>query len=284
MRYPYDLFIKFLVTRRADVSATLESLGLPELSVKETHDRDLVGGNLPPSVKSYLDSDHNRVESKEGFLEWAEAHDIREMWEIQPEFIHSDHRVLTKGSGAMKKACDLFADQRKRTALSLLLMREFESSDIVDVFSDHFETEIDEKVIDLAKKYFFDFSEMTPTDWHSLFNNLPAEERDQLSVGLQPHTREFIEHSIGKLPALTYESILHDVMVTSYYKFKALANQPLMDNLAQRWATMAMVAGEKKIKYTKGDRQDLREDIQMRFEFSAGNFPSLAELSTGEAD
>jgi len=280
MQYPYDAFVKFLITRKADVNRTLASLGLPELSEKELLRKNILAGPLPPSVKSFIDSEENDLSHKEGFLEWAEAHQIRELWEIQPEFMHSDLRTLTRGSNNMKKACDLFADPRKRTALSLLLMREFDVEDIISTFSEHFSYELDEKVITLSQKYFFDFSEMTPTDWHSLFNNLPPEERDQLAVGREPHSRQFIEHSIGGTPNLTYEEVLNDIMVTSYYKFKALIDQPLMDIMAQRWATMAMAAGEKKMKYTKGDRSDINEDIQMRFTFQETRFPTLAELAT----
>jgi hypothetical protein len=284
MRYPYDLFVKFLITRKADVNGTLSSLGLPELTDNELLTKNILAGPLPPSVKAFIDSPENQVEKKEGFLEWAEAHEIRELWEIQPEFLHSEYRTLTRGSGSMKKACDLFAAPNKRTAMSLLLMREFPQEDIIDVFSDHFETEVNAEVIQLARKYFFDFREMTPTDWHSLFHNLPPEERDKLQVGREPHSRQFVEYSIGKVPNLTYEEILNDIMVTSYYKFKELANQPLMDTMAQRWAAMAMTAGEKKIKFTKGDRRDLNEDIQMRFEFTEPTFPTLAELSTGSKE
>jgi hypothetical protein len=281
MRYPYDLFVKFLITRKADVNRTLVSLGLPELSDGESLTKNVLASNLPPSVATFIDDPPGSPDKGEAFLRWSEAHGMRELWEIQPEFLHTSLRTLTKGSGAMKKACDLFANHSKRTALSLLLMREFPPEDIVDTFSEHFDTEIDQEVIALAKRYFFDFSEMSPTDWHSLFHNLPPEERDKLQIGREPHSKEFVEYSIGKMPSLTYEEILNDVMVTSYYKFKALADQPLMDTMAQRWATMAMVAGEKKIKFTKGDRKDLNEDIQLRFEFSDQEFPTLAELSTG---
>lgn len=284
MRYPYDPFIKFLITRKADVNGTLESLGLPALTSNELLSKDITVATLPPEVVAFLADPSGPPENREPFLEWADKEGIRELWEIQPEFLHSSLRALTKGSGAMKKACDLFAHPSRRTAMSLLLMREFPTDEIIDTFSEHLNLEIEAGVVELAKKYFFEFKGMSPTDWHSLFHNLPPEERDQLQLGREPHTKEFIEYSIGKMPSLTYEEILNDIMVTSYYKFKALANQPLMDTLAQRWATMAMMAGEKKIKFTKGDRKDLNQDIQMRFEFEDTPFPTLAELSTGSKD
>jgi hypothetical protein len=282
MRYPYDLFIKFLISRKADVNGTLANLDLPELSTKELSDRNFLAGPLPPSVRGYLKSKINSIKNKKAFIEWAEAHDIREMWEIQPEYKHDDLRQLTQRSGAMKKACDLFATANQRTALSLMLMRDFEDEDIIDTFLEHFDVTISNDVLDLSRKFFFDFREMKPTDWHNLFHNLAPEERDKLATAHQGVSKEFIEYSIGKFPKITYEEILHDIMVTSFFKFKALSDQPLMDQLAQRWATMAMAAGEKKIKYTKGDRTDLGEDIQLRFEFEQPTFPTMAELSTGK--
>lgn len=282
MRYPYNLFIKFLISRKADVNATLANLGLPELSDRELFDRDFLVCPIPPSVQGYFKSPISKIEDKKSFIEWAEVHNIREMWEIQPEYKHDDLRDLTKNSDAMKRACDLFSSQNQRTAMSLMMMRDFDEESIVDTFIEHFDSMIDFDVICLFRKYFFDFKKMRPTDWHNLFHNLNPEERQKLELAHQGMSKGLTEYSIGRLPSLTYEEVLHDIMVSSYYKFKQLENQPLMDGLAQRWATMAMAAGEKKMKYTKGDRTDFGEDIQLRFAFEPTTFPTIAELSTSK--
>jgi hypothetical protein len=282
MRYPYDLFIKFLISRKADVNATLAHLGLPELGQKELFNRDFLVGPVPPSVQKYLKSKSNEIEDKRAFFEWAEAHNIREMWEIQPEYKHDDLRELTKNSDSMKKACDLFSFQNHRTAMSLMLLRDIDEETIIEIFVEHFDKIIEVDTLALFKKYFFDFKEMRQTDWHNLFHNLSPEERSKLEPAHHGMSKNLTEFSIGKLPNLTYEEVLHDIMVSSYYKFKALENQPLADPLAQKWATMAMAAGEKKMKYTKGDRTDFGEDIQLRFAFEPTIFPTIAQLSTGK--
>lgn len=282
MRYPYDLFLKFLVSRKADVNATLANLGLPELSEKELFDRDFLVCPIPPSVQGYFKSSSNKIEDKKSFIEWADVHNIREMWEIQPEYKHDDLRYLTQHSDSMKKACDLFSFPNHRTAMSLMLMRDFDEETIVETFIEHFDKMIEVDSIILFRKYFFNFKEMRPTDWHNLFHNLTPSERSQLEAAHHGMSKGLTEYSIGKLPNLTYEEVLHDIMVSSYYKFKRLENQPLMDSLAQRWATMAMAAGEKKMKYTKGDRTDFGEDIQLRFAFEPTSFPTIAQLSTGK--
>ena len=234
MRYPYDQFIKFLITRGADVNGTLEHLGLPPLTANEIGSKDILSGSLPPSVREFIDSSYSKVESRDSFLSWTEAHGLRELWEIQPEFLDDKHRQMTGGSSAMRVACDLFASPNRRTAMSLLLMRDFEEDDIVDIFADKFNLEIDQNVLFLCRSYFFNFSDMQPTDWHNLLHNLPADQRDKLQIGRDQHSKGFVEYSVGKVPKLTFEEVLDDIMVTSYYKFKALVDQPLMDTLSQR--------------------------------------------------
>lgn len=279
MRYPYELFIRFLITRRADVNATLASFGLPELTDEEIEERNGISSSaMPPSVEEYLDSDKNIVANKEGFLEWAEIHDIREMWEIQPEFKISDERTVTRGSNGMTKACEIFANAQMRTAFSLLVIRAFEYEDIVELFQNRFHYIVTKESYALAVKYFFNFTYMRHNDYVNLLENVSPEERDSLNTALGPTTSNFVEHRIGATPKLTYDEILQDIMVTCYYKFKACHNEPLMDMLAMKWAAMAMKAGEQKEKYGKGDKMGLQQQLELKFEFDEPTFPSLEEL------
>lgn len=285
MRYPYDLFLRFLVTRKADVNLTLERLGLPELTETEVLDKSVLAYPMPKSVRSFYQAEAgSEIEDKEAFIEWTHGHNVRELWEIQPEYKHSDLRKLTANSTDMKDACDIFATPRIRTAFSLLVLQKFTTDEIVDTIGGHFELSLSAASINLAIKYFFDFTRLSPQDLHHLIHTLPAEQRDQYQLATKAQSREYTEFVIGKLPKLTFEEILHDIMVNSYYKFKSLVDQPLMDGMAQQWAVMAMNAGEKKARWTKGDRTDIVEDIQLRFNFDQPEFPTLAQLSTGNSD
>lgn len=285
MRYPYDLFIRFLVTRRADVNATLESFGLPELTEEEIKERsDLLSSTLPPSFVEYLDSEKNIVKNKTGFLEWTEIHDIREMWEIQPEFKISEERKITRGSSDMTKACEIFADPQKRTALSLLVIRAFDFEDIVELFQNKFNFILTKGTYKYALKYFFDFSAMHQNDYANLLQNVSPEERNSLNLALTPNSKDFLSYRIGSVPNLSYDEVLQDIMVTSYYKFKACQNEPLMDMLAMKWAAMAMKAGEMKKKYGSGDKMGFMQQLELRFDFDQPEFPTLTELVTAEQD
>lgn len=260
----------------------MTSLNLPALSTQELWEKQVDAQEA--SVDAYLKEEQAKPPRTEEFLSWTEELGIREMWEIQPEFLHSDLRTLTLKSDAMRRACNVFSSASKRTAMMLMTVQNFDDEEIADAFAQHFSTELNEGILSLCRKYFFDTSQMRPTDWHNLLNVLPEEQRDKLALVSQPQTKEFIEYSVGKLPRLTYEEILHDIMVSSYYKFKSLADQPLMDTMAQRWATLAMQAGEKKVKFTKGDRTDVGEDIQMRFDFDEPQFPTFPELVAAQKD
>ena len=272
MRYPYDLFIRFLVTRKADVNETLRRLSLPPLTDTEIFDKDITGGPEPAP----------EVSEPALFIAWAESQDIRELWELQNEFKFTEHRKLTHGSDAMARAFDLFADPEKRTALSLMLIRSFDPDDIANTFADHLNFPVTSEVVQLFSKFFGNFDELSKRDWNHLLKNLHPQQRDSLRLGIDAESQEFVSYSVGRLPRLTYEEILHDIMVSSYYKFKALVDQPLMDFLAQRWAALAITSGEKKARYTKGDRTDIVEDIQLRFEFQDDHHPTLSDLVTNK--
>lgn len=275
MRYPYSLFIKFLISRKADVNKTLKSLCLPQIEAEERVHHDTPAAPIPRSVEKFFRSPQNLVTDKEGFLEWTKVHDIYELWSIQPEFEgDSDPKRRREIHGA----CELFADPNKRTSLAVLLLRGFSDEAVSEVFKSKFDTEVSAETLSVAKKYFFNFTRLSRADWHHLLDGIPKDQRAMLHLGLEPHTKEFIQYSIGKLPALSFDEIMHDIMVSSYYKFKACLNQPLADQRAMQWAKTSMAAGLNKIKFGKGDDVNFEEEMQLRFEFTEPTFPTLEDL------
>lgn len=276
MRYPYSLFIKFLISRKADVNKTLKSLCLPPIDAEERAAHDTPAAPLPKSVERFFQSQHNVVTEKTGFLDWAKVHGIDELWSVQPEFeADSDPHERQNVLGA----CDLFADPNKRTSLAVLLLRGFGDEAVSEVFESKFDTKVSAKTLEVAKKYFFDFTRLTRADWQHLLDGIPKDQKAMLHLGLEPHTKEFVQYSIGKLPSLSFDEIMHDIMVSSYYKFKACLNQPLADQRAMQWAKTSMAAGLNKIKFGKGDDVNFEEEMQLRFEFTEPTFPSLEDLA-----
>jgi hypothetical protein len=275
MRYPYSLFIKFLISRKADVNKTLESLCLPPIEAEERAEHDTPAAPIPRSVEKFFQSPQNLVTDKEGFLEWAEVHDIHELWSVQPEFEDDSapHRRRE-----IHVACELFADPNKRTSLAVLLLKGFSDEAVSEVFEAKFGTKVSAKTLEVAKKYFFNFARLTRADWRHLLDGIPKDQKAMLHLGLEPHTKEFVQYSVGKLPSLSFDEIMHDIMVSSYYKFKACLNQPLADQRAMQWAKTSMAAGLNKIKFGKGDDVNFEEEMQLRFEFTEPTFPTLEDL------
>lgn len=276
MRYPYSLFIKFLISRKADVNETLKSLCLPPIEPKERAEHDTPCEPIPRSVERYLQSSKNFVTEKDGFLDWAKVHGIYELWSVQPEFEDDSDPESRRDILA---ACELFADPNKRTSLAVLLLKGFSDEAISDVFEAKFDSKVSAKTLAVAKKYFFDFHRLSRVDWKHLLEGIPEDQKAMLHLGLQPHTKEFVQYSVGKLPSLTFDEIMHDIMVSSYYKFKACLNQPLADDKAMQWAKTAMAAGLNKVKFGKGDEVDFKGEMQLRFEFTEPAFPTLESLS-----
>jgi hypothetical protein len=279
MRYPYSLFLKFLISRKADVNRTLGSLGLPEIAAKERTEHDTPAAPLPKSVEKFFQSPDNCVKDTVGFLEWAKVHDIGELWSIQPEFVD---KTKPRPKAQMQHACELFADPNKRTSLAVLLLKGFSDEAISEIFEEKFDRAIDAETLQLAKKYFFDFSRLNKADWDNLLHAIPKDQKAMLHLGLEPHSKEFVQYSVGKLPSLSFDDIMHDIMVSSYYKFKKCLDQPLADTKAMHWANLAMRAGVNKVKFGRGEQVDFDGEMQLRFEFTTPEFPTITELSTPE--
>lgn len=280
MRYPYSRFLKFLISRKADINSTLDSLGLPPITSEERGEHDTLSAPLPRSVERYYESPLNTVEGdKQGFLDWTEVHGISELWAIQPEF---EEGVDPDDRASMQRACELFSEPQMRTSLAVLILKGFSKETISEIFEAKFGSPINAKTFGLAKRYFFDFSRMKKADWKNLLKNLPREQQSMMLLGLEPHSKEFVQFSVGKLPPLTFDEIMHDIMVSSYYKFKSCVDQPLADGKAMDWAKLAMTAGVNKAKFGRGDEVNFEEEMQLRFEFTAPEFPTITELSTPE--
>lgn len=276
MRYPYSLFIKFLISRKADVNKTLKSLCLPPIEADERVAHDTPAAPLPRSVEKFFRSPHNIVTDREGFLQWAEVHGIHELWSVQPEF-EDDSDPQERRS--ILGACELFADPNKRTSLAVLLLKGFDDEAVSNVFETKFDTKLDAETLDVARRYFFDFTRLSKADWQHLLEGIPKDQKAMLHLGLEPHTKEFVQYSVGKLPSLSFDEIMHDIMVSSYYKFKACLDQPLADARAMQWAKTAMAAGLNRVKFGKGDEVNFEEEMQLRFEFTEPSFPSLSDLA-----
>lgn len=276
MRYPYSLFIKFLISRKADVNRTLESLCLPPIDAEERAAHDTPAAPLPRSVEKFFQSPSNIVTAKEGFLDWAKVHGIDELWSVQPEFEDDSDPQSRRDILA---ACELFADPNKRTSLAVLLLKGFSDEAVSEVFESKFDHKVSAKTLEVARRYFFDFTRLTRADWQHLLEGIPKDQKAMLHLGLEPHTKEFVQYSVGKLPSLSFDEIMHDIMVSSYYKFKACLNQPLADQRAMQWAKTSMAAGLNKIKFGKGDDVNFEEEMQLRFEFTEPSFPSLEDLA-----
>lgn len=276
MRYPYSLFIKFLISRKADVNKTLKSLSLPPIEAEERAEHDTPADPLPRSVEKFFRSPGNLVVEKEGFLEWAKVHDIYELWSIQPEF---EADISPQSRRDTVAACELFADPNKRTSLAVLLLKGFSDEAVSEVFETKFDHKVPAETLAVSRKYFFDFTRLTRADWQHLLEGIPRDQKAMLHLGLEPHTKEFVQYSVGKLPSISFDEIMHDIMVSSYYKFKACLNQPLADQMAMQWAKTSMAAGLNKIKFGRGDDVNFEEEMQLRFEFTEPTFPTLESLA-----
>jgi hypothetical protein len=277
VRYPYERFLRFLVSRKVDLNLKLGRLGLPSVGplwVSEC--RSHFRKTSPASVVRYIDSDDKDVVLKDGFLDWAEREGIREFWEAQVEFGRQERRSHTL-------ALRLFNIPYARGVLGMLLSSKTPKSEICEIVQQRLEVAADDEAVSFYERAFFDKAWMDQSTWPSFLASLPSkEERHLIALGLQSPSGEETRFQVGLPVSIDPETIKLTMLTESYMRWKDAIKSP--DAVGQdvfRWAeevrkTMQMVVPSKK----GGDANSLPTDFAELFSVKVERvpIPTLADL------
>ncbi|TAL45887.1 MAG: hypothetical protein EPN91_01300, partial [Salinibacterium sp.] len=154
-RYPYERFLRFLVSRKRDVNRTLERLGLPragDLWIADCRKSLREAGSA--SLRQYLESpEAERLTFRDGVLEWAEREGIRVLWEMQEEF----GEVQSKDFDV---AWALFSHPTSRGILGMLLLSRASGKEITEIVHDHLGTTLTDAQLTLYRTLFWDIAQI----------------------------------------------------------------------------------------------------------------------------
>ena len=214
MRYPYERFLRFLVSRKVDVNQALSRYGLPPVGGLWTAScRTSFRSTAPYAMVRHLDSDDTELVTREGVLDWADQEGFRLLWEVQPEFGRAQPRELDL-------AIRIFSSQRARLRMGLFLFSKATPTELVDVALAHFDMEIDQNVIDLYRRVFWDTAAMSRSSWEQLIENLETkEERHYLALGLENPTLEGVQCILGMKYELEPGAVLRRLMTTAIEQY-----------------------------------------------------------------
>lgn len=236
MRYPYERFLRFLVSRKVDPNRVLARVGLPAVGgLWASGCRTTFRKSAPYPIVRYLDSEDAELAAKDGVLDWASSEGFRELWDAQPEF---GNRMAPDLDVAIR----IFSSSRARIRMGLFLFSKATPSEVAESTKEHFDMPIDPTTVELYRRIFWDGSAMSRGSWDLLFESMEKEERHYLALGLENPTLDGVKCVLGMKYSLEPDAVLRRLMVTSIEQFDNLIKQPIPGSDAIKWGEMAKSA------------------------------------------
>lgn len=223
MRYPYERFLRFLVSRKVPVDRTLDRYGLPSVgALWEADCRTNIRKSAPYSVSQYIDADDDQeLVAREGFIEWAEKEGFAPLWMIQREFGGA------KPSPALDTAFQIFVNPHARAVVGMLLLSEVPSDEICSLVQTRFDLGVDEETLDLYTTIFWDIELLGRAGWQAFMAELKTkEERHYIGLGLGSPSSADARRYLGVEVNFDPEAILKDLALTAHTQYKACMAQP----------------------------------------------------------
>jgi len=238
VRYPYERFLRFLVSRKVDVNQTLKRYGLPPVGgLWLTDTRSDFRKVAPYAVVRHLDSDDDELATTVGVLDWAEREGFRSLWEIQPEF---GCRAV---SPELDVATRIFANRQARIRIGLFLFSKATPTEISDSLTPHFDMDVTPDAIETYRNIFWDARPMPAGSWEALIDTMERDERHYLALGFENPTLEGVQCILGMKYALEPDAVLRRLMNTSIEQYDLAMKQPIPAAAdAFRWGEMASKA------------------------------------------
>ena len=282
MRYPYERFLRFLVSRKVDVNSTLDRYELPPVGgIWVAECRTYLRDHAPYAIVNYIDSDDDDLSFHDGVLEWADAEGIRPLWEMQREF--SGGPATTVFDEAFK----VFVNPCARAVLGCLLLSRATESESRGLMLEQFDVDLSPEAFKIYKTIFWDVAVVGRKSWDRFLEMLKSpEERSYVAYGLCSPTADEIRDMLGMESAVDDEVIVNNIVNRSYQQFKKAMDEPHPEAAgAMRWAELTLKAIAVKRSGGIGGRGDgppLGTDFKSMFsiEVTKSKHVSLADLAS----
>ena len=236
MRYPYERFLNFLITRKLDVNECLGRIDLPEVGDMGLADRkERIRETAPPALLRYLKQSRNdrALVFRDGILDWSETQGFRELWERQKEF---GRKIVP----AVETASNLFLNPNSRTVLGTMLLAETSTEEITEVIREQFSVQIQLEVIQQFTSLFWDVPLMGRCDWEDFLPMLDDDQRQILALGMRGLASDDIRYAIGSEAPSKPKDVLQDILTHAHHQFRqAMTSANPMSSGAFRWADLA---------------------------------------------
>lgn len=273
---PYELFVRFLITRGKNLQALNEELTAQRLPPIRQPDYDrhheLVHRTVPNPVSDQIVD--QRLEGD--FLKCMKMLEVDALWAWEPRYRRSDTLSL-------KLMYDINQDPQLRTVVWCLLLKGVIATDICQAVNAKFSCMLKPEHVAIYGRFFCDPQRMTRTDWRGYLPLAEPPEREHLFRALTmplDTVRTFLE-----LPSKTdIGHTLQNLLTNSYTKARHWLglNTPESNKEARAWIHTTLSLVDKYEKHRTGDMDDFAKTLQMEFDFIDSSFPTPDELTRSE--
>ena len=279
MIYPYDLYIKFLITKGLDydkICGVITDHGgicPSEVEVQEKS-KELLDKHSPLVIKDIILRNKVKIKDTVEFLQHMKLLEVSELWLLENGFC-GEHK------DSMKHAFDIFDNAKRRTELNCLLLNKRNSDDIEQIFMAQYNFTLRKRVLELYQKYFCNLNIMGKKDWVEYLRKENSTRKNLYLIAMNEDELR-IKFELGFKTKIEYVKALDDIVATSYFKFKQNSSRNINEEnekKARAWAKMLIDAGEKREKIQTGNMQEFSEALQMEFTFDEDQFPTYADLN-----
>lgn len=277
MRRPYDLYIRFLITKGLseddEINEVLQDLSLPAVdhnSIEQQY--NIVYNFVPTPVAKQIES---KVHDGD-FLRWMKTFEVYELWMFEKKYKNADYNYL-------KLVYDIHTDPRLRIALGALLIKGIKPQDLVQILNLKYSSMLKVEHIEAYEKYFWNFKKLTRRDWRNYIDECSDYEKNVLFTCFSENLETV--KALLELPSKTSSSdILQYLLSQSYQKAKQYlrSNSPDTNEEARKWISQVIQLSDKYEKHRTGDVEDFGKSLQMEFDYIETDFMTPDEQSIKE--
>lgn len=273
MANPYDLYVKFLITKGntqvEDINPELLKLNLPKIMLKDfVSILENIERSIPPGVFEQIKNQRYSVD----FMKWMRELGLEEFWLAEPKW-SIDYPNSIKDR---RLVLDIHSDIMIRRIIDCFLLKNVPYGDILRIISGKYSIDLKDKHLVLYKKYFFNAENMTRGDWRLYLEKIeePYTKRALMVALTEP--LDNVKTELGLPAQVNVSNLLQDLLSKSAQKAQKYlqSDTPQSNKEARAWISQIMTLTDKYTKHKSADQTDFAKSLQLEFEYIETEFPT----------
>lgn len=270
MNKPYDLYIRFLITKGMndlkEVNASLKELNIP--CIDQDH-YDGIYSFMKRSCPKGILRQMEDCKPEKDFIKWMKVLEVDEMWEGEKTYlVPTKRREITV-------ATSINDDPHLRLCINALLMKGLRGKDVTECVNTKFSAMLKAEHINLYQKFFFNPQRMSRTDWKMYLVDCDSKEKYIYFTALS-EPLDILKTELELPTQVNVTEPLQFLLTKSYLKAKQyLAYSTKESNAeARAWISQVTNLTDKYMKYKTSDTTDFAKTLQMEFDYIDTEFPA----------